>query len=165
MASMVGLRTTLAATTLVVAMLVSSAAMACRSDDYDWSQELDAINKALPSAQLTAPERAETGRLLHIASASRVHLTMAGILLQSDARGKILAKLGIDRIPARPEREFQAIKDKLQGLSPLNESQTEAARLRDEAETLWSGRQYEKSRQALNQALKLLGITIPHFRC
>jgi hypothetical protein len=152
-------------TLLILLGSVSSVALGCGSDDFDHDQELAAIKRALPAAQLTAPERAELDNNLRIASVSREHLGLKGLMLQGIARGKALEKLGIARIPLPPEREFAAIRDRLKGLSKPNESEVEAQRLRDEAQKLWDAREYNRSREALSKALKLLNIWIPYFRC
>jgi hypothetical protein len=104
-------------------------------------------------------------RLVRIASVSRKSLGLQGLLLQSDARGQALQKLGLPRIPARPDREFKAMNSKLKDISARSDGVREVMRLRDDAERLWSVREYDASREALRKALKLLKLELAYFRC
>ena len=141
------------------------AALACKADAYDHDGELAAINTALPGVQLIAPERAEADKLLRISSVDGKHLGLRGVALRADARGKLMGLLGLPRIPARPSRHFDVIGETLRPLGKLNESQTEAALLRDEAERLWAKGEYEPARRALAKAVDLLQIHIFEPRC
>jgi hypothetical protein len=149
----------------VVTTLLASAVVACPSDSYDSDQELAAIRQALPGAKLASDDKAELDRLVHVASVNRESLSLKGIGMQSDARGKAMQMLGLTRIPAKPDEEFQALNAKLQGTSALSDSEKEAARLRDEAEKLWSDHQYDAARESLARALSLVQISLAQFRC
>jgi hypothetical protein len=138
-----------------------SQALACGSDNYDHNQELQAIRKGLSNVRLTAQDRSEVERLLQIASVNRDSLTMRGFVLQSDARGKALKKLGIERVPAKPAQEFEVLRLKLASV-PHNEEGQNLLRM---AEVLWSEHRYEEAREALEKAMKLLNVKIIYFRC
>ena len=147
---------------LATALSISlSQALACGSDNYDHDQELQAIRKGLSNVHLTAPDRSEVERLLRIASVNRHSLTMRGLVLQSDARGAALKKLGIERIPAEPAREFEAIRLKLAS-APHNEEGQNLLRV---AQALWAEQKYKEAREALEKAMKLMNVEIIHFRC
>jgi hypothetical protein len=149
----------------IVMTFLASSAVACPSDSFDFDQELAAIRQALPGAKLASDDRAEMDRLVHVASVNRESLTLKGIAMQSEARGKAMQMLGLTRIPARPDEEFQALNAKLQGISALSDSEKEAVRLRDAAEKLWSNRQYDAARESLARALSLVQISLTQFRC
>jgi hypothetical protein len=145
--------------------LLASVAAACPSDSYNPDQELAAIREALPGAKLDAGDKTEMDRLVKVISADRGSLTLKGIAMQSEARGKAMQMLGLTRVPARPDEEFQAVNSKLQEISALTDSEKEAARLRDEAEKMWSAQQYDAARESLARALTLLQISLAQFRC
>jgi hypothetical protein len=149
----------------VLATTLASVAVACPSDSYDPDQELAAIRQALPAAKLDAGDKTEMDRLVKVISADRGSLTLKGIAMQSEARGKAMQMLGLTRTPVRPDEEFQAITRKLQETSALTDSEKEAARLRDEAEKMWSAGQYDAARESLARALTLLQISLAQFRC
>jgi len=148
-----------------LAALISLPATACPSDSYDRDGELAAIKQALPGANLAAKDKTELDRVVRVATVSPDNLTLKGIAMQSDARGKAMEMLGIARIPSKPQEELQAIDAKLQTASTLSDSEEQAKRLRDEAEQLWSAGQYDAAREALGKALNLLQINLLQFRC
>jgi hypothetical protein len=147
---------------LAIALSISlSQALACGSDNYDHDQELQAIRKGLSNVRLAAPDRSEVERLLRIASVNPKSLTIRGWILQDQARGEALKKLGIERIPAKPAREFEALRLKLAS-APHNEEDQNLLRM---AEVSWSEHRYEEAREALEKAMKLLNVKITHGRC
>lgn len=155
----------LARALILASTLFASPAMACPSDSYDADRELAAIQQALPQAKLAPEDKGEMDKLVRAVSADRGSLSLKGIRMQSDARGKAIQMLGLTRIPSRPDEEFKAIDAKLKDISALSEGEREAVRLRDQAEKLWSAQQYDASRDALVKALTLLQISLTQFRC
>jgi hypothetical protein len=148
-----------------LAALISLPAMACPSDSYDREGELAAIKQALPGANVAAKDKTELERVVRVATVNSENLTLKGIAMQSDARGKAMELLGIARIPSKPQEELKAIDAKLQAASTLSDSEEQAKRLRDEAEQLWSAGQYDAARESLGKALNLLQINLLQFRC
>jgi hypothetical protein len=138
-----------------------SQALACGSDNYDHDQELKTIRKGLSNVRLTAPDRSEVERLLRIASVNPKSLTIRGWILQDQAQGEALKKLGIERIPAKPAREFEALRLKLAS-APHNEEGQNLLRM---AEALWAEHKYKEAGEALEKAMKLLNVEIIQFRC
>jgi hypothetical protein len=152
--------TRLTITVTILAAIYVSKVNACIMDHYDRDVELRAIEKGLSEVNLTARDRSEIEKLLEIASISPSSLGYKGIRAQEKARGEVLAKLGIERTPAKPKRELEALR-----LSLAKSPDAKGEELVSEAERLWQARNYDEAVKTLRAAIDLLHVHVFYPRC
>jgi len=154
----------LKSTILCALLLIASPALAC-GDQYDAERELAAINGALATTTLGKSERDEILALRDKASISPASLSIRGLSLQAQYRQEAMRRLGLQRIPARPDSRFRAVDAAFGKLKPDDPRLAAMKALRTKAEAQWNANDYQGTKASLEDLEKQLGLPVVTFRC
>jgi hypothetical protein len=153
---------------VVVFVCFLSPAFACMQPEmykYDRVQELAAIDEALNTKPIEKRKKVAVQALRKKVSTSLMDLNSKDIAVQYQYQSRAMKLLGLQRIPYRPNSDFEMIDQALANMKTGDEKFDKVSQLRNQAERQWAQKEYDAARAAISAAQNILGIKMIYPGC